>query len=56
MEISKEKIKNAEQVLVDNGIDEDDASTVLQALGFVLLDKDLYQSKYRARYMTSILM
>ena len=49
MEISKETIKNAEQVLVDNGIDEDEASTVLQALGFVLLDEDLYQPKYRAR-------
>lgn len=35
-------IKKAEQILVDNGIEQDEASTVLQALGYALLDKDLY--------------
>ena len=44
-----EKIRNAEQILIDNGIEEDEASTVLQAIGFALLDKDLYEPKYRAR-------
>ena len=44
-----EKIRNAEQILIDNGIEPDEASTVLQAIGFALLDKDLYEPKYRAR-------
>lgn len=35
-------IKKAEQVLVDNGIEQDEAATVLQALGYALLDKELY--------------
>lgn len=35
-------IKKAEKVLVDNGIEADEASTVLQALGYVLLDTELY--------------
>lgn len=38
----RERISRAEQVLVDNGIDADDASTVLQALGYVLIDTELY--------------
>ena len=32
----------AEQVLVDNGIDRDEADTVLQAIGYALLDTELY--------------
>lgn len=40
--IPNESIKNAEQILVDNGIAKDEASTVLQALGYALLDKELY--------------
>ena len=47
--VSKDKVKAAEQVLVDNGIEADEASTVLQAIGFALLDEDLYPPKYRAR-------
>lgn len=35
-------IKKAEQILVDNGIEHDEAATVLQALGYALLDKELY--------------
>lgn len=35
-------IKKAEQILVDNGIEQDEAATVLQALGYALLDKELY--------------
>ena len=34
--ICEEKIKKAERVLIDNGIEEDEASTVLQALGYVV--------------------
>ena len=32
----------AEQVLVDNGIERDEADTVLQAIGYALLDTELY--------------
>ena len=40
--IDKENIKRAEQVLIDNGIEEDEAEIVLQAIGYVLLDEELY--------------
>lgn len=40
--ITETKRDMAEKVLVDNGIDPDEAYVVLQALGFVLLDEDLY--------------
>lgn len=38
----KDKVEAAEKVLVDNGIEEDEASTVLQAVGYALLDTELY--------------
>ena len=44
-----EKIRNAEQILIDNGIKPDEVSTVLQAIGFALLDQNLYEPKYRAK-------
>ena len=37
-----EKIKKAEQVLIDNGIEPDEAEIVLQTIGYVLLDEELY--------------
>ncbi len=40
--VNAEDIKRAEQVLVDNGIEEDEADIVLQAIGYVLLNKELY--------------
>ena len=40
--IRKSDIKRAEQVLIDNGIEADEAPVVLQALGYVLLDAELY--------------
>lgn len=40
--VTDECIKNAEQVLIDNGVAPDEAETVLQAIGYVLLDTDLY--------------
>ena len=43
-EIRDEHIKKAERILVDNGIDADEASIVLQALGYALLDVELYPS------------
>ena len=39
--IHKSKVEAAEKVLVDNGIEEDEASTVLQAIGYALLDVEL---------------
>ena len=40
--ISKEKIEKAKQCLIDNGIDKDEAEIVLQALGYILLDEELF--------------
>ena len=40
--ITDEDIKRAEQVLIDNGIDADEADVVLQAVGYTLLDRELY--------------
>ncbi len=44
-EITNAQLKQAEKCLVDNGIEPDEASTVLQALGYILLDKELYPDK-----------
>ena len=35
-------IKKAEQILIDNGIETDEAGIVLQAIGYALLDMELY--------------
>lgn len=40
--ITQGQIHQAEKILMDNGIDEDDAYTILQALGYVLLDVEFY--------------
>ena len=40
--ITKDTIEKAEQVLIDNGIEKDEAWVVLQALGYVLFDGELY--------------
>lgn len=40
--ITKGIIEKAEQVLIDNGIEKDEARVVLQALGYVLFDGELY--------------
>lgn len=40
--ITKENIEKAELVLVDNGIEASEAQTVLQAIGYALLDTELY--------------
>lgn len=40
--ITKADIRKAEKVLIDNGIDKDEADIVLQAIGYVLLDTELY--------------
>jgi hypothetical protein len=40
--VDKEDIKRAEQVLIDNGIDADEVDIVLQAVGYTLLNTELY--------------
>ncbi len=41
-EITEDRIEAAEKVLADNGIEHDETATVLQAIGYTLLDKELY--------------
>ena len=41
IEITKGKVQRALLVLIDNGIDEDEAQPVLQAIGYALLDMEL---------------
>ena len=41
-EINNENINRSLKVLIDNGIEEDEAYTVLQALGYTLLDTELF--------------
>jgi hypothetical protein len=36
-------IKKGEQILVDNGIEEDEAETVLEAIGYALIDTEIYE-------------
>lgn len=40
--IFDERISKAEQCLIDNGIEPDEAPIVLQALGYILLDEEFY--------------
>lgn len=37
-----DKVADAERCLIDNGIDKDEAAIVLQALGYILLNAELY--------------
>ena len=47
--IRESNIAKAEQVLIDNGIEKDEAATVLQAVGYVLLDEELYPKGIKKR-------
>ena len=40
--VTPDSVKRAEGVLADNGIDRDEVQTVLQAVGYALLDCELY--------------
>lgn len=42
MNVSREKIDKAIQCLIDNGIEADEAETVLQAIGYILIDEELF--------------
>ncbi len=39
--LNLEKIMHAEKCLIDNGIEEDEAETVLQALCYILIDEEI---------------
>ena len=41
-EITKEEIERTLEVLIDNGIENEEAETVLQAIGYTLLDAELF--------------
>lgn len=43
--ISQKQIEAAKQCLIDNGIDADEAETVLQAIGYTLLNEELFPDK-----------
>lgn len=43
--ISKKAVVATEKTLIDNGIDEDEASDVLQDVGYTLLDTELYPNE-----------
>ena len=42
LRITSKTIKAAENCLIDNGIEADEAEIVLQALGYILIDEELY--------------
>ena len=41
-EITKEEIEKTLKVLIDNGIENEEAETVLQAIGYTLLDAEIF--------------
>ena len=38
-------LEKAKQILVDNGVEGDEAEIVLQAIGYALIDTELYPDK-----------
>lgn len=40
--VPEEKIASAKQCLIDNGIEDDEAETVLQALCYILMDTEIF--------------
>lgn len=52
--INKEVIEKTKQVLIDNGIDEDEVETVLQAVGYTLLNKELFPELKEREYTVSL--
>ena len=43
--MTRECVKEALKILVDNGVDKDEAETVLQAVGYALLNMELFPEK-----------
>ena len=52
--ITRSMIRSAEKVLADNGIDPFEVETVLQSLGYVLFDKELYSAQTEVIECTEI--
>lgn len=50
MQIRNDRIQAAERVLEDNGIDENETAVILQAIGYVLLDMELYPENKEKNY------
>ena len=40
--IKEEDLKRSEQILIDNGIEKDEVNIVMQAIGYALIDTELY--------------
>lgn len=51
-QIEAEDIRRAKKVLIDNGIDEDEVDCVLQAIGYTLIDTELYPAPDCLEYMS----
>ena len=51
---TRRAVAAAEKVLVDNGIEEDEAAIVLQAVGYVLAGIELYPANYTERRMVEV--
>lgn len=47
--ITADKIRKTEKVLIDNGIEADEAQCVLQAIGYSLLNTELYGNEVSNR-------
>ena len=45
--IAKDKIEAVEKILIDNGVEADEAKIVLQAIGYALLDEELYPRAFK---------
>lgn len=41
-EICDSNLYDCEQILVDSGVNEEEAAGIMQAIGYALLDQDLY--------------
>ena len=50
--ITPEDIKRTKKVLIDNGIEEDEVDSVLQAIGYTLIDTELYPYPECEEYMS----
>lgn len=51
---TRRAVAAAEKVLVDNGIEEDEAATVLQAVGYALAGIELYPANYTERRLVEV--
>ena len=49
--VTTEDIKRTRQVLIDNGIEPDEVDSVLQAIGYTLIDTELYPYPECEEYM-----